>query len=409
MLDTTDVKRALAVAAMLSIAASIPKVGLDPQDFPEAMRGEVAPIAVVFGRFPDDASVLYQVAALHARASHTRAALGALHAMVATGAGLHPRGRDGFSSLESEPEYERLIATIRRQNPPVLRARRAFEIAEGDLTPEGIAYSARTERLYLGSVKRKIVSVSLQGEVRPFAAPAAGGLATVVGVRVDDVRGELWAVSNAIGPVPPDAVIGLFRFRLADGVLVRSYPIEGGVPDLLNDLVVAPDGRVYATESNAGRVLRLDPATGALDPFASELPDPNGITITPDGKYLFVAGWHGIMRIDVASGAKALLGKPANVADGCLDGLYWAGPRTLVGIQNCVHATGRVLRLELSADLASIDRADVLESYNPLFDGITTAAVVRDQLYFVANTQFRKLGKPGETFRPLVVLDLPLR
>jgi hypothetical protein len=104
-----------------------------------------------------------------------------------------------------------------------------------------------------------------------------------------------------------------------------------------------------------------------------------------------------------------LLRKPANVADGCLDGLYWAGQRTLVGIQNCVHESGSVLRLRLSADLGSIEHAEVLESDNPLFDGVTTAAVVRDHLYFVANTQFRKLGKPGETFRPLVVLDLPLR
>lgn len=67
-----------------------------------------------------------------------------------------------------------------------------------------------------------------------------------------------------------------------------------------------------------------------------------------------------------------------------------------------------MLRLSLSPDLASIERAEVLESYNPLFQGITTAALADDHLYFVANNQFLKYGKPGESFRPLVILDLAL-
>jgi hypothetical protein len=49
----------------------------------------------------------------------------------------------------------------------------------------------------------------------------------------------------------------------------------------------------------------------------------------------------------------------------------------------------------------------VLESYNPLFDGVTTAAVAGDRLFFVANVQFRKVGK-SERFDPLHVLALPL-
>jgi hypothetical protein len=76
-----------------------------------------------------------------------------------------------------------------------------------------------------------------------------------------------------------------------------------------------------------------------------------------------------------------------------------------------VHATGRILRFGLSAARDSIENVEVLESYNPLFDGITTAAVAGPVLYFVANTQLRKLGRDGTTTEPLDplhVLKLPL-
>jgi hypothetical protein len=111
------------------------------------------------------------------------------------------------------------------------------------------------------------------------------------------------------------------------------------------------------------------------------------------------------------TGAKQILRKPAYVADGCFDGLYWETPRALVGVQNCVHETGRIMRLRLNADFSAIESAEVLESYNPLFNGITTAAIAGNQLYFVANVQLAKLdreGRPQGQFDPLSVLRLAL-
>ena len=84
-----------------------------------------------------------------------------------------------------------------------------------------------------------------------------------------------------------------------------------------------------------------------------------------------------------------------------------AGLKDLVGIQNCVHVTGRAVRLHLDPAGERIERATVLESYNPLFDGVTTAAVAGDELVLVATVQFRKMGK-GEPFDPLHVVAVPL-
>jgi sugar lactone lactonase YvrE len=327
--------------------------------------------------------------------------------MAALETGVDPRPRDGFDALAAHPEFRRIVAAIRARHPPVVRAQTAFTIEEADLTPEGIAWSAETERLYLGSVKRKIIAVDLTGHAQLLVPPARAGLGVVLGVRVDDMRGELWAASARLNGQPQDALVGLLRVRLSDGEILGRYPTD--VPeDLVNDVAVAPDGTAYATITTAGRLLRVDPRTNQVDKVLApgEIPDPNGIALSRDGKALFVASWHDVYRVELPSLTVKPLPKPANVASGCLDGLYVFGG-DLIGVQNCVHATGRIVRLHLDADGRRIERATVLEAYNPRFDGITTAAVARDRLLFVANVQFRKVGK-GEPFDPLHVLALPL-
>jgi sugar lactone lactonase YvrE len=379
--------------------------------FPDSLRPAVDPVAAVFQRRPDDASVLYQVAALHAFAGHTDAALATLRRMADLSSGVDPRVRDGFGSIAENAEFKAIQERIRREFPPVNRAERVFDVPAGVGIPEGVAWSARTRLLYMGGF-RTITAVDSSGQTRTFVAPGATRLGGVVGIRVDDRRGEFWATSSKFGNPPPDAVIGLFRFRLADGQLLATYPISDSALGFVNDIAIASDGSAYATATNTGALFRVDSA-GNSETFLPRgtLPDPNGIAASEDGQYLFVAGWYGIVRVDLKTRDTLMLRQASNVASGCLDGLYLTAPRELVGVQNCVHATGRILRFGLSATRDSIEHVEVLESYNPLFDGITTAAVAGPVLYFVANTQLRKIGRDGQVtdpLDPLHVLRLPL-
>ncbi|MFO0583929.1 MAG: hypothetical protein U0229_16780 [Anaeromyxobacter sp.] len=366
-------------------------------------------IAAVVRERPDDASVLYQVAAAQARAGRRDEALATLERVEALGTGVDPRGRDGFAVLEGEPRYRALKARIRARAPAPGRAALAYELAEGDLVPEGIAWSARTRELYLGSVKRKIVAVGEGGGVRELVAPGAGGLGAVVGIRVDDVRGELWAVSEVMDAPLPGAIVGVFRFRLPDGALLAVHPVSRALGELLNDLVVAADGAVYVTASSSGSLLRIDPARGTVEAFLppGALAEPNGITQLEPGA-LHVACWHGIARVELATRQVRYLTKASDIADGCIDGLYaWRGG--LVGVQNCVHDSGRVLRLRLGDGGRRVDGVEVLEAYHPLFDGVTTAALAGDGLFLVGNVQFRKLGRDrGQPFDPVRILRIAL-
>jgi sugar lactone lactonase YvrE len=397
-------------ALVVLVAAAVAAVpSLVPSRLPPPLRKDAEEVAHAQAIAPNDPCVLYEVASLYAQAGDNTNALAALRAMAATGAGLDPRAGE-FGTLLDSAEAKAIVAEIRTRNPPVLRARVAFTVASDALLPEGVAWSARTKKLYLGG-PRQIGAVDEHGKLETFAHDA--GFASLLGLRVDDPRGELWAVARAPGHAQPGASGGLFRFRLADGALVRAYPLADDGKHALNDLVVASDGTVYASATNSGTVVRLDPKSGRFDDFVppGTVPDANGITLSPDGRYLFVASWYNITRIEIATRAAVVLRKPDAIADGCNDGLYFYGARSLIGVQNCVHATGRVMRYELGPDLTSIARAEVLESYNPKFAPPTTGAIAGDTLLVVANPQIRKIGPDGRLKAPLdpfVVLRVPL-
>jgi hypothetical protein len=199
------------LAVALGCGATARELTLRPADLPPELRGDAAEVAQAFAAEPNDASVLYQVAALEARAGRTADAVEALRRMAALGSGVDPRARD-FGALAADPAYRRIVAAIRGANPPVLRARPAFTLDEADLVPEGIAWSAATQR-------------------------------------------------------PADAVTGLFRFRLGDGALVGRYPVAADPAVLVNDVAIAADGSAYATLTQLGAVVRVDGASGRVETF----------------------------------------------------------------------------------------------------------------------------------------------
>ncbi|HEU4407481.1 MAG TPA: SMP-30/gluconolactonase/LRE family protein [Polyangiaceae bacterium] len=394
----------LAIVPLLFLAvgcATTPSLQIEPESLPPAVKDLGRQIDAVHRRRPNDGAVLYWVAAVHAQAGHREQALAALEKMHALGAGLDPRP-DDFGALKDDPKFHELKARIRRAHPPVLRARVAYTV-DGEWLGEGVAYSGATRKLYSLGSKGQIIAVAEDGTVEQLVAAKTGGLAGALGFRVDDARGELWVVSNALGERKPEMVLGLFRFRLGDGALLKAYPIERADKDLLNDVAVAPDGTAYATASNSGAVWAVPPGADAATKFVDGLPDPNGIAVTPDGRFLIVAGWHGITRVDVATKKAHLLEQPADVASGCIDGLYLY-KTDIIGVQNCVHDPGRVMRYRTAGDWSRIVSAEVLESYNPHFDGIATGAIDGDSLLLHANMKGRKRTPPV----PMKVLRVPL-
>jgi hypothetical protein len=157
----------------------------------------------------------------------------------------------------------------------------------------------------------------------------------------------------------------------------------------------------------------MSPDHDGIEPLpADTVPQANGIAVSSDDRVLFVAGWLGVARVGIASRRVKMLSKPRSISDAGLDGMYFY-KGSLVGIQNPDLHPGRVMRYSLNSAMDQIERAEVLESYNPLFEVPTTGTLVEDSLYFMANTQVDKLTArgtmpPSEKLTDLVVVKLNL-
>ena len=177
----------------------------------------------------------------------------------------------------------------------------------------------------------------------------------------------------------------------------------------LNDLVVAPNGDVYVTDSNRPTLFRVpgggDEVEAWLDlngtpvPFGAGM-NLNGIVASEDGESLIVVHMASgtLYRIDIASRDVSQIDLGGETVDSG-DGLVLDGT-TLYVVQN---GPDQVSVVELSDDLSAGTVTGVLEDER-LTDA-ATAAQVGDVL-LVTNAQFSAMQ--GEPELPFTVSVVPI-
>lgn len=327
-----------------------------------------------------------------------------------------------FAMLRERPAFAEFVRRLEASRTPISHSVPAYELPERDLIPEGTAWDARTETLYLSSFyKRKIVAVDRSGGARDFTAPAQDGLGPVAGLEVDPRRQELWAATMhlAEGPVPVldssliDAGV-LHRYQLGTGRLVRRYVLrpEAGVRHGFNDLTVLPNGDVYVTDSPSGGVYALPAGSDTLTVVAppGTYLFPNGITRSEDGSTLFIAHGGGIDRMDVRTRRRRPLRAPDSLNVSWVDGLAFYR-NSLIAHQP--SSFQRVIRLYLDRSGTRIVRSEIVERHHPRFAQPTTGEVAGDRYYYIANAQLRRFrdGRilPWEELDPVLILRADLR
>jgi sugar lactone lactonase YvrE len=296
----------------------------------------------------------------------------------------------------------------------------AYTLNEKDLIPEGITYDPRQQRLYISSIyKRKIVFVNSDGTSGDLFSEAQDGLYSTLGMKVDAARNQLWVAGILNSPKarlknpgePMKAAV--FQYNLETKKLVHQYSLNDTLPHLFNDLVIV-NGSVFVTDTKQSAVYKIVPSKKTIDLWYQngDSFSPNGIAVSQDQRYLFVAQWSGITRIAIADTQHIQLQTKAKTTLSGIDGLYFYN-NNLIAIQNGVGPQSRVVRFELNKEMNSVVRATILESGNPLFNIPTTGVIVNDELYFIANSQLRSFTADGTIYsddklQPTIILKLPL-
>jgi len=227
--------------------------------------------------------------------------------------------------------------------------------------------------VYFGSTARGTIYRAAPGaaQAEPWILASAAGLTNVLGVFAHDASNTLWVCQNSTGGrggAPVAGQTALRSFDLTTGAARGTYPLptNGGV---CNDIAVAADGTVYATESFNNRVHRLRPGATALDVWISDdeqLAGVDGIAILADGSVYvntFFAGRLFRIPVNADGSAGALVPLETSLPFTRPDGLRSVGPRTML------QAEGQGRLTEITIDGT---RADV----RVLQEGLTSATGV---------------------------------
>lgn len=358
---------------------------------------------------PDSPSLRLQAASALARTGNASVCLEQLEAAARLGGAADLGTDEAFHELANRPEFADVVGRLATNAAPLAPAEVAHRFSDSEVWVEGIAVDETTGDVYVGSFfERAVYRLRVSGEVERIGSE--DDLMEVIGIWVDGERRALWVVSGD-GPwretdgAPPRRN-ELVRFDLDSGGVDGRWPIPDDAPRLLNDVTVAADGTVWASESLRGEVYRIPP-DGELELFArfDDLVFLNGIAVSPDGTRLYLGDFVGVTVVSPADGSvQKVTGE--DMALGMVDGLSWFDGGVVL-VQNHPRVNNRVVRVDLAADGVTAERLEILPSGVPVGTIPFTSAVLADTVWVVAGAPF-ELREAGEPPPPAAVVRMPL-
>ncbi len=352
---------------------------------------------------PDHPTILYNLAIAYTLLGKSDSALKTL-ALVAQMGVVYPAAKDtAFDRLKDSDEFKAILKHFENNGAPVVKSEVAFKVAEKGLIPEGLAYDPVSEMFYLSSVhQRKIFSINKKGEAKLFADEGQG-LWAVLGMKVDAKRRHLWAVTSAVGPMvnfnkADDGLSGILKFDLQSGKLIKRYLIaDRAKKHWLGDLAINSRGDIFATDSVSPAVYRIRAGGDELELLMEGEPlvSPQGLAFDGDEKHLFIADYSkGLFDFDLLTNRCTKLASPVGTTLLGIDGLY-LHKGNLIGVQNGVNPH-RLIQIRLNGKSKVIEKVELLEANNPKFAEPTLGVFVKDQFYFVANSQWDLIDDNGK-------------
>jgi sugar lactone lactonase YvrE len=245
-------------------------------------------------------------------------------------------------------------------------------LSDASARPENLT-SSRTGTLYFGSMATGTIYRAAPGAglAEPWILASATGLTNVLGVLADDNSNTLWVCQNATGGrdgAPAAGQTALRSFDLTSGASKGTFPFPANA-GFCNDIAVAADGAVYASESYRGRVHRLRPGAAALEVWATDsaINVIDGLAFLADGA-LYVNTFNTGRLFRIAANADGSAGAIVPIETSLPlvrpDGLRTAGPRTLIQTEQ----QGRVAELTIDGNRAEVR---VLRDGLPRASGVT--------------------------------------
>lgn len=362
--------------------------------------------------------ILYQLGAAAALTHRNEEAFLQLKQAILIDATFKLKDNPDLVNIKDTQEFNDLLKFQAELNKPIIHSDTAMVLKDRTLHIEGIAYNPADNNFYIGSIHhRKIIRANGKGEVSDFCPPAAEGMTSVFGVKVNVKRNTLWVCSS---PMPEminyDTLqrSAVFKFELSTGKLLQKFGIDSKQPDgVFGDLILSKKGDVLISDSKKNSIYKVNEKTGQLDTFftSEEFWSIQGMAFSANENYLFISDYiKGIFRLDLSTRELMALSNPPTTSLKGVDGLY-SYKNGLITIQNGV-TPARVTYYTLNEDLTSIDNYKILDRAHPAFNEPTLGVVINESFYYIANSQWSGYEngkqKPVGQLQDIVILKARL-
>lgn len=298
------------------------------------------------------------------------------------------------------------------------------------LYPEGILALPDGGFLIGGFGDGTIQNINTKNESSYFSKPGENGMALTVGMAVDTKNNYLWVANFNFKTASGKPGSNLKMFDLKSGKLIKTIPenyIEGV---FFNEIAIDDKGTIYVTNTFGPQIYtaNANATTPSVfvennllsNPAPNQPFDLNGLSITPDHKYLIAsvmdrldAGDGRLVRINLKTKAVSpikLNGEKAIKAFAGSDGMFFNN-NTLFMV-NVYSKAGAIITADFNKDYSEA-KLIIRDKFNAVYNRPTASATRNGKLYTV-NSQLNhiiddadgKLNTPPTL--PFKVVSVPL-
>lgn len=303
-----------------------------------------------------------------------------------------------FQSIKETEAFKSLSAFKQKQLDVVVTSQKAITLSEKALHPESVLYLSKTKTWLASSIrKRKIVSFDEKtGKCSDWLT--AENILAVFALKPDDKEEFLWVATSAIPEMEnySETVKGkaeILKVNIKTKNIVNRYSLEGN--HVFGDIYVTKNNKVFISDSDKPIIYTIENDALAdwlsLENTAFNL---QGITMNREEDMLFIADYlKGIAVIKTANKEVNWLNFPKDATSKGIDGLVYA-KNSLFAVQNGVSPI-RITQLKLNSSHTEITDFKVLDNNRPEFDEPALLTLVKDKLYFFANSPWKAYDKNG--------------
>ncbi len=344
---------------------------------------------------PNSGDLKLQLALVYAKTGDKSHAYDTLMRMQVQGFG-YDIGKDPrFVPVQGTKVWDYLVANLQQNGKPFGEGKVAFELPKGDNLMNALAWDPKRKAILIGSGRDGSIHLADEkGKLTDFIAAGANkDLWAVDALGVDSAHNKLYVTTSAaprfLGFNADNAdKAAVLEFELSTGKFLHKYTTQSeGGKRTFNAIAVSKQGQVYVADGAHKVVFKID--AGTLKPIVQnpKLANITAITVTDDGRTLFLADYaDGIFGFDLSKGAAfELKYNPEQLVLGGIVGMHWY-EGNLVIVEDGMTPK-RVMRLKLSEDNTAIVGAMGLDVASDAFTALGDGVIAGDNLYFVANRQ----------------------